>query len=205
MQDMDAMACDVVLLPTPELGGAAINMSRKLSVHQTLYVLNAAGPFPHVSLYMVQLQDAMIGQAKAQLAGIAANNAALRLTAARYDQTEGYIDADYGRLPSLVDLQMEVIDAINPLRDGLRKQDRARLPTDTGIVRANIEQYGYRGVGDLFRPHLSLTRFANGSAIDVAELPSPDVLSGLFVALGLFQMGDNGTCVRQIASFPLGG
>jgi hypothetical protein len=51
---------------------------------------------------------------------------------------------------------------------------------------------------------MTFTRFTNGKAIDVSNLPKPDEFSGSFIKLGLFEMGDNGTCVRKIAEFALG-
>jgi len=99
---------------------------------------------------------------------------------------------------------MDVISAINPIRDGLRENDKARLMSATGELRENLEKYGYRGVGELFRPHMTFTRFANGRAIDVSSLPDSHEFSGEFLTLGLFEMGDNGTCVRKIAEYKLG-
>lgn len=100
---------------------------------------------------------------------------------------------------------MTVVNAINPIRDGMRVKDIARLPETTGIVRENLEKYGYRGVGELFRPHMTLARFAESKEIDVSVLPDIDELSGQFVKLGLFEMGDNGACVRTLAEFNLRG
>lgn len=201
---MASIPCDIAILPSDELARRAIAMSVELQKFNTLFQLSATGPFPHTSLYMTQLKVEDLEKVKTILAAIAANTPQLSLTVTRYDQADGYIDADYARTESLDHLQMAVVEAINPIRDGMREKDKVRMLTTTGKVRENLEKYGYRGVGELFRPHMTFTRFAGGQPIDTNTLPSPSEFSGQFTKFGLFEMGDNGTCVRKIAEFALG-
>jgi hypothetical protein len=168
-------------------------------MHSKVVVTTLTFPF----IYMTQLKENDLDRAKQLLAEIAAKSTALTLTATRYYQAERYIDVEYDRIESLVSLQERFIAAINPIRDGMRQKDKARLAEATGQVRENLEKYGYRGVGELFRPHISLTRFEREETTQPAGLPSISELSGQFTKLGLFEMGDNGTCVRKIAEFEL--
>jgi uncharacterized protein DUF1045 len=200
---MDSIPCDIVILPSAELAQKAIALSQQLRQHGTLFTLKDGAYFPHASLYMTQLKIADLDKVKTILADIAANTPQLDLTATRYDQAEGFIDADYARTETLDRLQMTVVEAINPIRDGMREKDKARMLATTGKARENLEKYGYRGVGGLFRPHITFTRFADGQPIDTGALPKPSEFSDKFIKLGLFEMGDNGTCVRKIAEFEL--
>lgn len=202
---MDSLPCDIVILPTDELAQKAITLSKQLERHGTLFTLKEGACYPHASLYMTQLKVDDLDKVKAILASIASSTPRLNLSSGRYVQEEGYIDADYTRTEQVDRLQMAVVEAINPIRDGIREKDKARMLTTTGKVRENLEKYGYRGVGELFRPHISFTRFADGQPIDTTGLPGPAEFSGAFLQLGLFEMGDNGTCVRKIAEFNLGG
>lgn len=198
-----ALPCDIVILPNTELAQKAITTSQQLQNLGTLFELTSTGPFPHASLYMTQLKEEDLDQVKTILASIAAVTPLLSLQATRYDQADGYIDVEYARTDTLDKLQTTVIGAINPIRDGMRAKDHARLLEATGQARQNLEQYGYRGVGDLFRPHLTFTRFADSQSIDTSSLPQLSQFNGIFPSLGLFEMGDNGTCIRKIAEFPL--
>lgn len=201
---MTSIPCDIVILPTTDLARRAIVTSQQFAQqHDTLFTLQEKTFVPHASLYMTQLKVSDLDKVKELLSDIAARTSLLTPTTTGYDQAEGYIDADYERTDELADLQMAVIDAINPIRDGMREKDKARMLTATGEARENLEKYGYRGVGKLFRPHLTLTRFTNGEPIDTATLPDSHQFDGQFVELGLFEMGDNGTCARLIATFNL--
>jgi len=192
-----SLPCDIVILPADDLAHKAISLSEQLAQHGTLFTLKDGARYPHASLYMTQLKVADLEKVKALLAAIAASTPQLDITATRYDQAEGYIDVEYARTEALAHLQMTVVEAINPIRDGMYAA--------TGKARESLEKYGYRGVGELFRPHLTLTRFVGGRSIDANTLPEPNEFSGRFVRLGLFEMGDNGTCVRKIAEFELEG
>ena len=184
---MSSIPCDIVILSTDDLAQKAINLSERLVPYDTLYTLKDGAYYPHVSLYMTQLKVEDLDKVKAILASIANAASPLNLIAARYDQAEGFIDAEYTRTEAVGRLQMAVVKAINPIRDGMREKDKARILTAVGTVRENLEKYGYRGVGELFRPHMSFSRFAGGRSIDIAGLPEPAEFSGTFVKLGLLK------------------
>lgn len=68
-----------------------------------------------------------------------------------------------------------------------------------------MTRYGYPAVGDLFRPHMTLTRLKEHNPKVFEPLPQDvDAFSGIFDRLGLFEIGENGTYIRKIAEFPLG-
>jgi Protein of unknown function (DUF1045) len=127
----------------------------------------------------------------------------LAANATHYYQAERYIDVEYERTEPMAQLQMQVVDAINPIRDGMRENDKRRMATVTGPARDNLEKYGYRGVGELFRPHISLTRFEREQPTVASGLGPITEFNGQFTHLGLFEMGANGTCVRKIDEFEL--
>jgi hypothetical protein len=198
---MNSLPCDIVILPSPELQQKIIALSQQLQPHSTRFTLDGLNFYPHASIYMTQLKVDDIDKAKQLLTDVAAQFKTLALTATRYDQDLGFFDVEYDRIPELVRLQEAVLAAINPIRDGMRVKDQARMQEATGEKRQNYEAYGWASIGSLFRPHATVTRFTDEAAIDTAGLPDPTEFSGQFIGLGLFEMGDNGTCVRKIAAF----
>lgn len=200
---MNSIPCNIVLLPNTDIAQKAIVASRQLATLGSLFTLKDGEYFPHASLYMTQLRVADLETVKELLSAIAAQLSPLALTATRYYQAKGFIDAEYKRTATLDDLKMKVVEAINPIRDGMREKDKVRMQTATGKARENFEKYGYPNIGELFRPHITLTRFAETEPKDALELPPIETFNGQFTKLGLFEMGDNGTCVRKIAEFEL--
>jgi 2'-5' RNA ligase len=200
-----SIPCNIVILPSTNIAEKAIAASQLLAQkYPTFFTLKDGEYYPHVTLYMTQLKLADLDRAQLLLADLAAHNAPFMLQADRYELNHGYFDANYECPHSLEALQMAVIGAINPIRDGMREKDKQHLLEALGLEQENLQKYGYRGVGELFRPHVTLTRLTNDQPVDTSILPAPHEFSGTFVRLGLFEMGDNGTCVRKIAEFPLG-
>lgn len=202
---MNPLPCDIVILPADELSRKAIGLSEQLKKYGTLFTLKDGTYHPHASLYMTQCKAADLDKVKSILADIASSTPRLNLTATRYNQAMGYVDVEYARTEVLDRLQMRVVEAINPIRDGMSEKNKVRMLRATGELRENLEKYGYRGVGALFRPHITFTRFVHGRAINTGTLPRPSEYSGVFARLGLFELGNNGTCIRKLAEFHLGG
>ena len=201
---MNSIPCDVVILPDPLLAHKAVSTSQRLQRFDSLFVLEDGKYYPHASLYMLQLKIEDISKVEEQLAMIARSFSQLRLRGSRYDNEMAFIDVEYERAPELIELQNQVIEALNPIRDGLREKDKPRMEAATGLKRENFEKYGYPYVGELFRPHMTLSRLEEDNPDALNILDEPSEFSGSFVGLGLFEMGDNGTCIRKIKEFDLG-
>ena len=93
---------------------------------------------------------------------------------------------------------MAAVEAINPLRAGMMDYEASLINQTAAPPHENLKRYGFRAIGELFRPHITLTRFSGNHAVATAALPAPGMLSGDFPRLGLFEDDDNGACIRKI-------
>lgn len=203
---MSSSPCDIVILPENELATKAIEASTSLSTLDSIFILEDGKRFPHVSLFMLQIDENHLDTVQEALAVIAKSTQTLDLQASGYVQKEGFVDVGYEVTNSLSDLQQTVIKTVQPLADGMREKDKARMLEATGLALDNYQKYGFKYVGELFRPHITFTRFDSTESIPETErlLPDPTTFNGSFTKIGLFEMGDNGTCVRKIAAWRLG-
>jgi hypothetical protein len=79
------------------------------------------------------------------------------------------------------------------------------VPRQSGEARENMERYGYDEIGGLFRPHITLTCFTQRDLeTDITPLPSASEFDDTASRLALFEMWENGTCTKPVATFPLG-
>lgn len=204
---MTSIPCDIVLLPNEELAQKAIAASALLAEYEPFFTLETGKCFPHMSLYMFQLDVADQEKVEEILSEIASQTPVISGKATRYYLGEGhgigYIDPEYEANDQLHAIQQQVIEAVNPVRDGMREKDKARMQEATGLKLENFQKYGYPAIGELFRPHMTLTRLREHRPEVLELLPDIATFNGTFDKIGLFEMGDNGTCIRLIKSFDL--
>lgn len=202
-----SIPCDIVLLPNEELTQTAIATSQRLTKYDPFFTLEIGKFYPHMSLYMFQIEEDGIKNVTTVLREIAANQSVIHGHASGYKMGEGfavgYVDPDYEATDELHAIQQAVVAAVNPLRSDMRQSDKDKMVDATGVKLANLQTYGYPSIGELFRPHITLTRLKEYLPEALHDLPDIALFDGTFDRIGLFEMGPNGTCVRQIAEFPL--
>jgi hypothetical protein len=201
--DSNALAYDIVLLPNLLLRDIAISQSQKLAKDEdgAYFVLSEDTCVPHLSLYMVQLKVSDLPKVEDWMRKLAATITPLQLEACRTSQVRGYLDVEYRGSDLLNAVQMQVVNALNPIREGMPAKEIERMNAAEGLKRQNFQKYGYPNVGDLFRPHLTFTRLKN----EEADFNLEDIskFSGVFNKLGVFEVGDHGTCTKEIRPFEL--
>ncbi len=160
-------------------------------------------------MYMFQMALDNVETCVAALQKLAANSTPQQLAQAGYYYLDsgfgkGYVDIGFSQNTAVNDLQHRVIAVFNELRSGMRESDKNKMSDASGLKLENLQQYGYPSIGELFRPHITLTKFPAEIEPDLSVLPPASGFTGGFARLGLFEMGANGTCIRQIAAFELG-
>lgn len=204
---MSSISCDIVLLPEEPLAEKAISASKKLAQFGGLFLLEDGKRYPHMSLYMFEINTDNIAKVEDALRQIAGRFSVVKAKADKYNLGQGYsigyIDPEYAASDELHAIQDAVVEAVNPIRTGMRNKDVAKMEDATGVQLQNFQKYGYPSIGELFRPHITLTRFDDYKPEALEVLPDISEFNGNFDRLGLFEMGDNGTCVRKILEPPL--
>lgn len=202
------LPCDIVLLPSHEQAGLAASASQQLASQGSLFTLDNEHFFAHSSLYMFQMDIDNQTDCIEALRQLAEQTEAQQLVQDGYfyqdsGHGKGYVDIAFKRNAAVDALQRRVVEIFNSLRAGMRESDKAKMTDATGLKLENLQKYGYPAIGELFRPHITLTKFPVEIEPNLTGLPDPSIYAGKFTRIGLFEMGTNGTCIRRIAEFEL--
>ena len=202
------IACDVVLLPNDEQAAEAVKCSQALAGQGTLFTLDNQNFYAHASLYMFQADVNRLAVLTNALQTIAAIYEPQELVQTGYNYLDsgpgkGFVDIMFERNTTVDQLQTAVVETLSSLRTGMVKIIEPMLVNATGLKLENLQKHGYPAVGELFRPHITLTKFPAETEPDLTTLPDPTIFTGRFTKIGLFEMGDNGTCVRPLTTFDL--
>jgi 2'-5' RNA ligase len=199
---------NIAIKPNKELSKYAIEKSRELSsMEKSLYVLDGENYYPHVTLYSPEFPASNIKKVISKVEEIASQTNTFFSKFNTIHHEEGYVVINVKTDVNIMNIHNDLVHSLNPLRDGVLRQkyrDDNYLQAFPDDIKNKIMDYGYPKVFELFNPHLSLIRFADGVSVDaivkdfVWEYPRFEVSS-----LGIFEMGENGTCTKLVKEFRL--
>ena len=196
---------DIVIIPPQEIAEQAIALSQALQPLGTFFVLDGQQFHPHLSLYHIPLEETSPASVTAALEKLAAMIEPFTLTQDTYYPDQGvWIGVRYVADKPVLDLHTNVIDATKEYRvieDDTRY--KARWSEMSQKERENLKACGWAHAYTLYSPHLTFTRLRQPYADVLAHLPQRE-FSFRVDHIGLYELGENGTCVRLIADFWLG-
>ncbi|MDX1888054.1 hypothetical protein [Mycolicibacterium sp. 050158] len=230
---MTLVTLDVVLVLPDSLRSLAVHCSNHLADAMAdhggacfrlgdAFPGQADGPCePHVSLFMLAVEDAEVDEVAAAVAGVAATAPAVSAEAAEYRHNrQGAPEVFFARSDAFRAVQRAVVTVVEPLRRGrLRKFGPGGEPLDRIVSDPNPEeparvrqlrQYGFDDVSDAvddrFDPHVTLTWPRDEHhRVDLSVLPPVREFSGVLGDLALYGMSPNGTCTAHHGSWALTG
>ena len=214
---------NLALLPEERLANQHIALSQQLAGRYPAVIrLNGLTPrlafTPHLTLYQVPIKVQDMPALYAALAQLTESVSALSLTATEFasNEQEGSCEVRYDAAHELMQLQDDLLVAVNPLRGNLLlERDPAGhkltdLITEPGTAGDNIRRTGFDAVGDpaqggLFHPHVTLNWFELGTRVplNAPDWPPISDFNGRFVALGIHLLGPYGTCAQRLAAFEI--
>jgi hypothetical protein len=207
----DLPVFDAVLLPPDEVGARSIRLSEWCAESAPTEFVLRGDLHPHVSLFMANFTPEQCSAAVGRLGEIGRRTPEIRLEADRFSGNEqGMFELFYRKTGAITRLQEDVVEALAPLRTGLRHRDPVgRVLADHRLTappaaRDNLDRYGYDEIGELFLPHITVTRFQRrDQRVDPGALPAAETFTATYRTLALCVMGEHGTCTAIVDTFDL--
>jgi len=201
---MKSASFNIVILPPDEIAQKAISISKLFQNKKALFTLNDKNHFAHITLYMVELPLKNVPEVITELKKIASETRSLELTKDKYRQSfRGYLDVGFKKTHEVSALQKTIIEKINPFREGLLK------PSDQGMMSGmdkaelnNLKNYGSGFIFDQWTPHITFTKLEDTDKTAFENIKEED-FSFTVDKIGLFYLGDYGTCREKVAQFDL--
>jgi len=203
----ETLLLNVAIIPSAQVTTAAIELSRAASMLGGLFELDERSHRPHLTIYMARFARSQVDTIHSILTSFIPSTETQLLRHAGYHLTPlGYYEISYERTPQLIALHQNMTRELY----GLRFSPGNPVVEDyfgeyTGATKFNAERWGYDLVGELYRPHITLTRFAAGMRTGQStSLPRwPIDLSFPFEAVGLFRADRMGSVGEVISVFEL--
>ena len=165
-------------------------------------MLDGKNYFPHISIYPPEFPEQGLDKIISEVIKISKSVKPFKLTFKDILYEEGFLGINFKNDKKVKELHLMVLESINPLREDLMRdkyKDKKFLGKQTKIAKGYIIKYGYPRVLDLYIPHLTLIRFDSlKSSDEVISKIKWDKNEIEVSKLGIFEMGDNGTCIKLI-------
>jgi 2'-5' RNA ligase len=198
------MKINLALNLPQDIQARALELSRQLARQSEAYFVLGEENHLHVTLYAVEFPDSMTQEVFDVTQQIACDTEPLLCTVKGVETHQGYIGVELDTSAAIRSLHQRVVYALAPLRAqaGESSTDYNMMFTPEQI--ANIERYGYADALQLYNPHFTLVRLKNeGQAKKIIPDLRWDISTFIVRSIGVYTMGDHGTCKELLADFLL--
>lgn len=159
--------------------------------------------FAHMTVFMARFSNDRIDEVVAAVEKALSNAKSFECTHTGYLMTEGrYLETSYRKSKEFIQLHESLIEAVSSLRINPGDPYEEGYFTPYSLdQQQNAKDTGYDLARDLFRPHVTLTRYVEGGVPEVfPALPSAK-LSFALSKISVYKADDNGAVYELLKSF----
>lgn len=206
---------NIAIIPPQKVANAAIELSQELSkMGKVSFILDGRNFHPHVTCYSPEFPAKNLDKITARLEALSKEYRAFENQLEGLKQTwedPGGVEVKLQRSKHIDELHRKIIKELNPLREGrLREKYRhsdypLKFPEERReLMTRMMIKVGYPRVLDAYNPHISITRFENPKITEKSIEKAEWKINTMRVEkIGIFTMGDHGTCKKLLNEFSL--
>lgn len=201
----ETLLLNIAIIPSDYVALAALDLSRQTLSQDGLFCLDDITRFSHITLYMARFQKDQVNNIIAESKSLVSGFRQQFLKQVGYFVTAGdYYEISYERAPGLLEMHEATTQRLAPFRCNPRNPHREEyFGAYSNEQRINAIKWGYDLAGNLYRPHITITRFPEGFS-RLRELPkAPNSLSFTATKIGLFEADNLGAARRPITTVEL--
>lgn len=192
-----------------EVARVAAKLSLEISKKEkALFVLDNANFYPHVTIYAPECPADNLDEIWKKLKLVFENIRPIKFTYTGIKAEQGYIGVKANCSQEIRNIHEAIVEKINPLRGDHLREKYAKAESLEGYSkerRQNIQKYGNPDILNLYWPHMTIIRLKDEK---VAEKISKEIdwttKEFTIDTAGVYEMGENGTCVKLVKEFKLG-
>ncbi|OGZ70259.1 MAG: hypothetical protein A2904_01170 [Candidatus Staskawiczbacteria bacterium RIFCSPLOWO2_01_FULL_33_9] len=199
----DSVIINICIIPPFDIGETCVNLSQSLKSDSTMFVLDGKSKFAHMTVYMARFANSEIPKVLFNTREVLENLNNFLCEHTGYFMTEGrYFEISYQKSKSLVNLQESLIKNLksyrinpsNPFKEGY-------FTPYTEEQQKNAKETGYDLAFNLYRPHITLTRYKIGQVPKNLPKLKPIELSFKPYSICVYKADDNGAIYEKLDEF----
>jgi 2'-5' RNA ligase len=168
--------------------------------------------FPHITIYSAEFPIANLITIKNSLKIIAHDIQSFKIETSKLYESDGTLMWGFKNEKIINTIHRDILQLMNPYRNGyLRKKysDKQYLNTLSKRQIVLVKKYGYQYVLDYYKPHITFMIYEDENKAkkvlkDIKLLDAyKNPISIEIKKVGIFETGDNGTCIKKICEYSL--
>jgi 2'-5' RNA ligase len=195
---------NVCILPPEPVSQQCEAISQSLESDATMFVLGR-GKFAHMTAFMARFPDATLTKVVEKMEELVRTTQSFRCEHTGYFMTAGrYLEVSYRKSDDFMELHESLIHALSGLRinPGHPHEEDYFAPYTPGQQR-NARDTGYDLARELYRPHITLTRYHDRAVPETfPAFPESNLLFELS-RVGVYKADANGAVYEELAAFTL--
>lgn len=199
----NSVIINVCVIPSDEVGKQCIEISQSLKSEGTIFMLDGKNKFAHMTVYMARFSNNQVSNVlkSVERALKGANSFACEHTG--YFMTTGkYLEVSYRKSKSFMDLHELLINSLKNYRINPGNPFKEDYFTPyTEEQQKNAKETGYDLAYNLYRPHITLTRYQEGHALEFFPAFPSVKLSFRLNKICVYKADDNGAVYEQLKEF----
>ena len=196
---------NVCIIPDERVSAEHAAMSQALASDQTLFSLGGER-FAHMTAFMARFANDKVQGVVEAVEQALRSAKPLRLEHMGYLMTEGrYIETSYRRTADLMGLHEVLISALADLRINPGNPfEEGYFTPYTAEQQKNARETGYDLARNLYRPHITLTRYKEGGVPEIFPAMPAVNLSFDLDKVCVYKADDNGAVYELVREFRVG-
>jgi len=199
----DSTIINVCVIPEAIVGNRCIELSQALKSDGTMFVLDGKDAFAHMTVFMARFANSEIPNVLEAAKKVLSTAKSFACEHTGYFMTAGrYLEASYRKSREFMELHESLINRLKHLRINPGEPfEEGYFTPYTYEQRKNAEETGYDLARDLFRPHVTLTRYKEGQVPETFPEFAPAKLSFQLGKVCVYKANDNGAVYEELKTF----
>lgn len=201
----DSVIINVCVIPAIQVGEQCVKLSQSLKSDGTMFVLDGEKKFAHMTVFMARFATSQIPVILSAVESALKDVAPFPCQQTGYFMTAGrYAEVSYDKSPAFMALHELLIASLKDYRiNPGHPFEEGYFTPYTDKQQQNAKETGYDLAHDLFRPHITLTRYKEGQVPDALADFGPIELSFPLSKICVYKADDNGAVYEKLAEFTI--
>ena len=199
----NSVLINVCIIPNNTIIEKCIKISRSLESEGTMFILDGKTKFPHMTIYMARFSNNTIDKAIQSVSKSLENLKRFNCNHTGYLMTEGrYFEASYEKSKEFMTLHKNIINIIKDFRINPGDPfEEGYFTPYTKEQQKNAKETGYDLAYNLYRPHITLTRYKENMIPEKKPIPEENNLSFELNKICIYKADDNGAVYEKLVEF----